>query len=411
MDNSYLLLATLPLVSAILGVTFLFLWRRHRQSVHLLNWSLMYACAVLGSSIGVARLFLENSAPFSFTANALLVGVAFFAVRGATLRHAGRSGDAIMVPIYLATIVGGVWFGFVEPSVIGRGTVSSVGAAAMFLIAAGTVWKARDLDRVDQLVVLTFVLTAATLIGRLVVSYLHEGPIQSEAEVMGSFWSVSLRVFSTLSWFAMAVLFLLQATKDLMKDLAAQSLTDPLTGVYNRRGFFAVAERLMRDTTPAAPAALLICDIDHFKGVNDTFGHRVGDTVIQGLAEVMQEAAKDLDCTIGRLGGEEFVAFLPATNFGQGRAIAEDICKSFTMRLHVGIPPPHIITVSIGVTGTSGDESLDAVIERADRALYRAKGEGRNRVAGAALPFPADDLPRAATTRRQPTDSKIAGRR
>lgn len=401
MDNSYLLLATLPLVSAILGVTFFFLWRRQKESTHLLNWSLMYACAVLGSSVGIARLFLDNSAPFSFAANALLVGVAFFAVRGASYRHTGRFGDAVMVPIFFATIVGGVWFGFVEPSVIWRGTVSSVGAAAMFLIAAGAVWRARDLDRVDQLVVLTFVLTAATLIGRLVVSYLHEGPIQSEAEVMGSFWSVSLRVFSTLSWFAMAVLFLLQATKDLMKDLATQSLTDPLTGVYNRRGFFAAAERLMRDATPTAPAVILVCDIDHFKGVNDTYGHRVGDTVIQGLAEVMRQAAKGHDWTVGRLGGEEFVAFLPATSFGQGRTTAEDIRKAFAMRPHLGIPPPHVVTVSIGVTATSGGECLDAVIERADRALYRAKGEGRNRVEGAAMPVPAHDLPQAATIRRQ----------
>lgn len=328
--------------------------------------------------------FLENSAPFSFLANAFLVGVAFFAVRGTICRHTGQTSDHVIVPIYLGTIMGGVWFGFVDPSIIGRGTASSLGAAAMFLIAAWTIRKADDLDRIDHLTVLAFVLTAATLVARPAVSYVYEGPIETEAQVTGSLWFVSFRVFAMLSWFSVAILFLLRTTTDLMKDLAAQSLTDPLTGVSNRRGFFATAEGWIGQATPAVPAALLVCDIDHFKRVNDSHGHGVGDTVIRGLADVLRRAAEDSGGAVGRLGGEEFVVFLPATNLARGRAFAEAIRTTFAARSHKGVPSTDSITVSIGVAETCGDEGLGSLIERADGALYRAKGEGRNRVEVAA---------------------------
>jgi diguanylate cyclase (GGDEF)-like protein len=404
MDNSYLLSAILPLISAILCVTFYGLWRRQRERIHVLNWSLAYACAVLGSSIGLARLVLENAAPFSLVANAFLVGVAFFAVRGILLRHAGRSADAITLPIYLATILGGFWFGFVDVSVIGRGTVSSIGAAVMFLIATRAIQKADAPDSIDRLTALTFLLTAATLIGRPVVTYLYEGPVSSEAMVTGSLWGVSFRVFAMMSWCAMAVLFLLRTTTDLMRVVTAQSLADQLTGIANRRGFFVAAEALIETVTPDAPGTLLLCDIDQFKRVNDSYGHSVGDTVIQELADVLRQVCEKWGGTVGRLGGEEFVAFLPATPLDRARTIAEAIRTRYAARPHGGIPDHHIVTVSIGIATTTGEESLDSMIERADGALYRAKDDGRNRVAVAAteaIPFPGPALPRGASEIRR----------
>lgn len=106
----------------------------------------------------------------------------------------------------------------------------------MFLIGAATILRTRRDDTLDGLTAMAFVLTAAILIGRPVVSYIYEGPLQEEAQVAGSLWIVSFKIFAILSWFATAILFLLRVTSDLMEELSTQSLTDPLTGIANRRG-------------------------------------------------------------------------------------------------------------------------------------------------------------------------------
>ncbi|TPL45326.1 GGDEF domain-containing protein [Mesorhizobium sp. B2-4-6] len=380
MDKSYLLSAILPLISVTLSVTFFFLWQRKKETTQVANWSIAYACATAGSTLDFSRVFVANPSPFSFLANVFLVGVAFFAVRGSLMLYTGKASDRLTVPIYLAVVAGDVWFVFVDPSIFGRGTTSSLGAALMFLIAARGTRKAVRPDQIDHMIAITFALSAVTLIARPVVSYIYEGPLQTEAQVTGSLWVVSFKVFAMLSWFLMAILFLLRIATDLMKELSTQSLTDPLTGAPNRRGFFIAAEETIRNASPSLPATLLILDIDHFKKVNDGYGHRVGDTVIRGLADILRHAAEETGCTIGRLGGEEFVALLPATNLGTGRTFAEGLRTVFAACEHEGMQSSHVVTTSIGVAESIGGESIDLLIERADGALYRAKRSGRNKV-------------------------------
>lgn len=400
MDRSYLLAVNLPLISATFCVTFFCLWRRHREQIHVLNWSLAYACGTLGSSAGFFRTLVDNPAPFSFAGNAFLVGTAFFATRGALIRYTGQTSDRLIVPLLVGTILGGLWFGFVEPSVIMRGTASSVGAAAMFLIAARAIAKSDCRHKVDYMTVATFALTAVMLVARPVFSFVHEGPVQIETQVPGSLWGVSFRILAMLSWLAIALLFLIRTAMDLMKDLAVQSRTDPLTGIFNRRGFFSVAERLVDGA--AEPATILICDIDDFKGVNDSCGHKVGDIVIQNLARLLEEASDRSECMVGRLGGEEFVAFLPRTSAEHGQVFAEGIRTAFAAKAHAGLPSSHVVTISIGVATTFGGESLDSVLDRADSALYQAKSDGKNRVEVATVPLPGF-LNRASRQRRRKT--------
>src|SRR5690606_11952174 len=379
MDKSYLLSVIPPLISATLAVTFFFLWHRKSGNGHVLNWAFAYTCAAIGSTIDFARILLESAA-LSFTANICFVGVSFFAVRGTSLRYAGKPLNRVLIPLYAVAVASGLWFGLVDPSIFWRGTVISVAAALMFLIGAATILRTRRDDTLDGLTAMAFVLTAAILIGRPVVSYIYEGPLQEEAQVAGSLWIVSFKIFAILSWFATAILFLLRVTSDLMEELSTQSLTDPLTGIANRRGFFMLAERHIRDATPALPATLLILDIDHFKRVNDNFGHAAGDRVIQALGALLEEVAGKSGCVVGRIGGEEFVAILPATNLASGRAFGEGIRTAFAARAHEDIPCTREVTVSIGLAECTGGERIDAVLDRADEALYRAKRKGRNRV-------------------------------
>jgi diguanylate cyclase (GGDEF)-like protein len=159
------------------------------------------------------------------------------------------------------------------------------------------------------------------------------------------------------------------------------SLIDPLTGVGNRRAFLERGENLLHRTAfDRRPAALLLFDLDKFKSVNDTFGHHAGDRVLTVFCGIATAALRPGDL-FGRLGGEEFAALLPHASFDSGLAVAERIrAKLEGTALDFGASTL-TTTVSIGVA-VSADRvrNLAALLMAADRALYRAKANGRNRI-------------------------------
>jgi len=167
---------------------------------------------------------------------------------------------------------------------------------------------------------------------------------------------------------------------ELRKDLIQNALFDQLTGVANRRHFFQVAEEEFgRFTRYNRTFSLLMLDLDHFKAVNDQFGHPVGDKVLKELADTILRNKRDSDL-FGRLGGEEFALLLPETNLSGATEIAVRLrraCHTLGVPGHMAIR----VTVSIGVTQVrSEDSSFDDVLSRVDETLYRAKNNGRDRV-------------------------------
>lgn len=165
-------------------------------------------------------------------------------------------------------------------------------------------------------------------------------------------------------------------------ELASIVLTDPLSGCFNRRGFEQQYRReLARALRTETPLALLAVDLDHFKLVNDTHGHLVGDQVIAGVGELLRANARQ-DDVVARTGGEEFTILAPNTTLEGGRLLAQRVVEAFRRRTF-GEPPLAIpVTVSIGVAAdTVRDEGMaEALRARADEALYAAKRTGRNRV-------------------------------
>ena len=169
-------------------------------------------------------------------------------------------------------------------------------------------------------------------------------------------------------------------------ELARMAHTDALTGLNNRRHFMQLSEiELSRTSRHGGALSVIMLDIDHFKRINDTHGHQVGDAVIQMLASVCVEQLRDLD-VIGRLGGEEFAVTMPSADSTQAMQIAERL-RLAVEAASVPLPQgqPVRFTVSIGVTTLVGipaklDHLLDHLLDQADRALYRAKNSGRNQV-------------------------------
>ena len=172
----------------------------------------------------------------------------------------------------------------------------------------------------------------------------------------------------------------LQAVIDGLCEL---SLKDPLTGLGNRRHFRAVQERTIDGVARSGdPALLLMLDIDHFKKVNDTYGHQAGDRVLQAIGKSIASCVRPMD-TVARYGGEEFSVVLPNCHSSFGSTVAERI-RATVEALVIPISPNVSISVTVSVGGAYAPEWVRSTAslwtERADVQLYRAKTEGRNRV-------------------------------
>jgi diguanylate cyclase (GGDEF)-like protein len=168
--------------------------------------------------------------------------------------------------------------------------------------------------------------------------------------------------------------------------LEFQANTDALTHLLNRRGFMTVAkDEIQRvERYKHSDLSLLMLDIDHFKEINDTYGHAAGDSVLVSLADCLQTRQRTSD-QAARYGGEEFVVMLPETDYKQALRVAEQIRQMIeTLSVTVeGITSPVHFTVSIGVSHyVLGEDSVYKMLNRADTGLYIAKEEGRNRVCG-----------------------------
>jgi diguanylate cyclase (GGDEF)-like protein len=170
--------------------------------------------------------------------------------------------------------------------------------------------------------------------------------------------------------------------KELQSKLEEQANTDVLTGCDSRRHFLEHAgDELLRIRRYGGEMSMLMLDLDHFKNINDRYGHPVGDTVLKKLVQVCQGLLREVDI-IGRIGGEEFAIMLPETSSTRAFEVANRLCQAVAMAeisLEDSAAPLHF-TTSIGVASLAeADHHIDQILNRADNALYKAKHAGRNR--------------------------------
>jgi len=166
-------------------------------------------------------------------------------------------------------------------------------------------------------------------------------------------------------------------------ELGRLATTDPLTGLANRRHWMTLAKKeFQRSCRYQHPLSVLMLDLDHFKAVNDTYGHAVGDLALATATQAASSILRTQDC-LGRYGGEEFVMLLPETDAAAAAIVAERIRKAIADPTITSLPSAPGLTLTVSIGGTScqsTDTSIEAALNRADRALYQAKNRGRNRV-------------------------------
>jgi diguanylate cyclase (GGDEF)-like protein len=228
-------------------------------------------------------------------------------------------------------------------------------------------------------------LTAFRRLGNYPVLVLVSQPV---TDVMAVFewrlgWALTVLAVLTMTvfGFTFALHRSLLSLQDARRDMQRLATSDSLTGVMNRRAFTDAADReFTRARRYSRPCAVLMLDLDHFKRVNDTHGHAAGDAVLRECAAAWGALLRDQDL-LGRLGGEEFCALLPETGSERGIKAAGRMRAAIESLQFRGENGPFTVTVSVGLTEVlPGDDQFDQVLERADRALYIAKQNGRNRV-------------------------------
>jgi diguanylate cyclase (GGDEF)-like protein len=219
-----------------------------------------------------------------------------------------------------------------------------------------------------------FVLMLPILLGDL----LHPKDSGFSSSIWVTVFSIELVLYAVGTVF---VIFMLVSERTVTAHKTAASM-DPLTGMFNRRGFAEATSRVIeREANAGRPATVLIFDIDHFKSINDRFGHPAGDEILKLFAAVVVNTLRMTDLS-GRIGGEEFAALLPCS-LEDGVIAAERVREAFERSGIVDESGPVDTTVSIGVAGGPAGTELEVLLAAADTALYQAKRSGRNRVEAA----------------------------
>jgi len=360
-------------------------WRSLRGSVRpSLRWWLL---ALLFYPLGLGLACLQHVAPTWLSVpvgnTALALGLAFMAV---ALRAFYGMPERRLVLFGLAALVGGsaAWFTFVMPDLQWRIISRELLLAALLGSAARAVFRRNGPPgRVPRLTGALFALVA----GLMLVRAVHElfWPI-SWADVMKPTF-INLLCLGSLALLPLlaTVGFLLMCTERGQEELERTARLDFLTGIFNRRAIEDLASRAISAARRhGIPLAIMIVDLDHFKRINDSHGHEVGDNALLETVRRMRAALRAEDL-VGRLGGEEFVAVMPDIDLASAHAAAERLRRNFAetpMLLNNGSESIEVtVTVSIGVTALEpGDLLFSHLLRRADQAMYAAKAGGRNLV-------------------------------
>ena len=289
-----------------------------------------------------------------------------------------------LVVVTALVSLGAVWFTAIQPDLQLRVLSLQLLLAVLLGSSARAVYRQDGpRGRVPRLVALMFALAT-------VLALLRAAQAASGVDVVAPLLATSLVTgIGVLSLALLPVLastgFLLMCTERSQEQLERTARMDHLTGIYNRRAIEDLAARaISASRRHGVPLAVLVVDVDHFKHVNDDFGHECGDQVLVEAVRRMRLIMRSEDL-VGRQGGEEFVAVMPDMDLGSAHAAAERLRRSFAEKpllVHDGEAAIELrLTLSVGVAALEpGDQQFSHLLRRADRAMYAAKAAGRNRV-------------------------------
>lgn len=379
LDDKFFIALLNPAIALTLAAAFLLLWLYRRQRFHLA----MVAVAYSGSAVGFLLQYfvLPVGLPVSRLLSCLSFTIAVFALASAIIARCGRQPPWGQIGLLgLGGIAAFSWFMFVEPDLTWRVFAINFAFGGICLVVAAELRSLPERGAVMSIMIALALLSAANFLVRPIVAMALSGPYVGYDGFYTSFyWTTAMLSHAVFSLLIALSLFTDEALA-MMHKLRSDSLTDPLSGLLNRRGFEARASALLEMCAPSKlPVALVVADLDRFKALNDRHGHAAGDRVIAEFAARLRTAA-GTRAIAGRLGGEEFAVLLPMADPAAARLFAEAVRTVFSADAIDGLPREVRATASFGIASRSGEEGLSELMGRADEALYHAKRGGRDSV-------------------------------
>ncbi|MBZ9773144.1 sensor domain-containing diguanylate cyclase [Mesorhizobium sp. CO1-1-8] len=259
--------------------------------------------------------------------------------------------------------------------------------AVMQFIGLAIVWSSRQkLARLDRILMAVLAASGLQFASKPFIAHGLGGWGANPQAYLQSNYALVSQSLGTVFALALALLMLAILVRDVLAEVTSKSETDTLSRLLNRGGFTRHAElAVLSAMRQGVPVALVIADLDHFKSVNDSFGHASGDRVIETFAGFLREAAA-AHHVAGRIGGEEFAIILRGTNLAAARLFAEGTRSAFGALPIDGLPADNRCTASFGVAELHPSEDFADLMRRADQALYQAKNAGRDCVRVSAGP-------------------------
>ena len=342
------------------------------------EWGIALLLVAVGSTLAFGLGYLPDA--LAITLPRILFPTGWFLTYAGAQRFFGDTPRYLpWIALIVATVALQMWFTFVSPDYSARLRLSGALSACLFVAFISLV-RRQGLNSFAKLLTMgVLVIMSAIVVARMVTALVWPvGAHIYDTTPQHLVYLSALSVFILL----LSVSMVLLAAERLHTEVAYLASHDSLTNALTRRHMNDVcATELERSQRHDHSMALMIIDLDFFKAINDTHGHQIGDQVLIDFVATVNTLLRRPD-QLGRFGGEEFLALLPQTSLEEALRVAERIRAACAQP---GLKPP--FTVSIGVTtNRRADDNVDALIARADAALYHAKARGRNRVEAA----PAD---------------------
>jgi len=368
-----------PTMSIVFIAVFVVMWWRGKMENYVLAFAAAYLFFALG--FGVTHLF-DTGSPYVFHVTQFFYTLSVAAGVWGLTRRAGQPPYlGVLLTIYgLAATTLAVAV-VTSPDIASRLIIVNVGYGSMYLVCIMSLLGAQRREAIDKLIIVTHAILGAQFMIRPVLTLLVERSIAADIYRESVYYSV-LNLSLALVLLMSAMVLVGACVYDQIKAVREQAEIDGLTGLRTRRAFEQdVVELLEKAKQEYLPVALVVADIDHFKAVNDVWGHQIGDHAIARFGEVIRGTIRETDIA-GRIGGEEFCIL--AWNCDEEAAVtmAERIRRKFAEAPVKGLPEDHRLTASFGVAGRGEGEGYGKLFARTDSALYRAKDAGRNRTVG-----------------------------
>lgn len=378
MDSDLALLALNlvgPGIVLLFAVPFVWIWSATPGHNYLLLFALACGLTVAGALVQILPPASEAGLSVLLS-NPLLFGAAVAVAEGLLRRYGHRLGLIWDLAI-VAVVTAAIWyFWFVDRNFLARAYILNFSIGGLLLFIA---FRLRHLARggtVDRAVFWVLLVYGAFMFPRTVLTVSGVAPTTERAFSAPFFWQAAHLSNAVLAT-ALGLAVLMSILTEHLDNLRRERDVDRLTGIYNRRGFEDRAEALM--ALPAGtPMTLVLCDLDHFKLVNDTFGHRAGDDVLRAFGALLQASCRKSD-VVGRIGGEEFAILLPDLERGEAQAFVGRLQEAIEQARFPLPDAAHAVRASLGIGDRKPDEDYLAWFDRVDAALYRAKAEGRGR--------------------------------